>query len=87
MTLAEVVEQLENLDAAATIYVERPWSGEARAVVAVEPEDGSMPKNAVGLDYFLEVEIALEAATVSAAGSRLERVLHYAKHDAYLFDP
>lgn len=86
VTLAEAIEQLEALDADATIYAARPWSADARAVVAVEPEDGSMPKEAAGLDYFLEVGVALEAATVSSAGTRFERVVHYAENDAFLFD-
>jgi hypothetical protein len=86
VTLAEAIEQLEALDADATIYAARPWSADARAVVAGEPEDGSMPKEAAGLDYFLEVGVALEAATVSSAGTRFERVVHYAENDAFLFD-
>ena len=86
MTLAEVIEQLEALDADATIYAARPWSADARAVVAVEPEDGSMPQEAAGLDYFLEVDLAHEAATVSSAGTRFERVVYYAENDAFLFD-
>jgi hypothetical protein len=86
MTLAEVVERLDRLDADATIYAARPWSADARAVVAFEPEDGSIPSEAAGLEYFLEVDVALEAATVSTAGTRLERVLYYAENDAFLFD-
>jgi hypothetical protein len=86
VTLAGVIDQLEALDADATIYAARPWSADSRAVVAVGPEDGTVPKEAAGLDYFLEVDIALEAATVSNAGTRFERVMHYAENDAYLFD-
>jgi hypothetical protein len=87
VTLGEAVEQhLEALDPAATIYAAKPWSEDARAVVAVEPEDGSIPSAAAGLDYFLEVDIALEAARVSRARTRFERVVYYAKNDAYLFD-
>jgi hypothetical protein len=87
VTLAEVVEQLEALDPGATIYAARPWRAKARAVVAVEPDDGSVPREAAGLDYFLEVDVALEAATVSNARTRIERVLHYAANDAFLLDP
>jgi hypothetical protein len=86
MTLAEVVECLDRLDADATVYAERPWSADARAVVAFEPEDGSIPPEAAGLEYFLEVDVALAAATVSTAGTRFERVLYYAENDAVLFD-
>jgi hypothetical protein len=86
MTLAEVVERLDRLDADATIYAARPLSADARAVVAFEPEDGSIPPEAAGLEYFLEVDVALEAATVSTAGTRFERVLYYAENDAFLFE-
>jgi hypothetical protein len=86
VTLAEVVEHLEELDADATIFAARPWSANARAVVAVEPDDGSIPPEAAGLEYFLEVDVALEAVAVSSAGTRFERVLYYAESDAFLFD-
>jgi hypothetical protein len=86
MTLGEVVDELEVLDSDATIYAAKPWSKEARAVVAIEPDDGSIPGGAAGLDYFLEVGIAIEAARVSATGTRFERVVYYAERDAYLFD-
>lgn len=75
------------LDQDATIYAAKPWSVDARAVVAVEPEDGSLPDEAAGLDYFLEVDIAMEAASVTDVGTRFERVLHYKESDAFLFDP
>jgi len=86
MTLAEIVEQLDGMDSDATIYAARPWSADARAIVIREPEDGSRPVEAADLDYFLEVNVALEAANVSNAGTRFERVLHYAENDAFLFD-
>jgi hypothetical protein len=86
VTLAEVVQQLEALDPGATIYAVKPWSAEARAVVALEPEDGSLPGEAAELDYFLEVDAALEAATVNDVGTRFERVLYYAENDAFLFE-
>ena len=86
MTLAEAIELLEALDADATIYAAKPWSADARAVVAVGPEDGSVPKEAAGIDYSSEADVALEAATVRGAGTRFERVVHYAENDPFLFD-
>lgn len=86
VTLAQVIDQLEALDTDATIYAERPFRAESRAVVAVEPEDGSTPAEAIGLDYFIEVDIALQAAGCSAIGTRLDRVLYYGENDAYLLD-
>lgn len=70
MTLAEVIERLEALDADATIYAARPWSADARAVVAVEPEDGSMPETAASLDYFLEVDVAVRRLSSAAPALR-----------------
>ena len=86
MTLGELVEQLEKLDREATIYAAKPWAEEARAAVAVEPDDGARPAEAADLDYFLEVQIAVEAAQASAAATRFERVLYSAENDAFLFD-
>jgi hypothetical protein len=40
MTLADVIERLDDLDELATIYAQSPWSAGSRAVVAVEPEGG-----------------------------------------------
>jgi hypothetical protein len=85
VTLAEFVERLDALDAEGTIYAEKPWRPDSRAVIAIEPEDGSLPVAADGLDYFLEVALALEAANVGNTGSRFERVIYYAENDAYLF--
>jgi hypothetical protein len=84
--LDDLIQQLERLDPDATIYAGKPWNSGTRAVVAVEPEDGSIPPDAAGLDYFLEVYLALEAATASDAGTRFERVLYYAENDAFLRD-
>jgi hypothetical protein len=83
MRLEDIVERLEVFDNDATIYAETPWRPDARAVVAIEPEDGSLPAEAIGLTYFLEVDIALDAAR-GTTGSRFQRVLYYAENDAYL---
>ena len=87
MRLGDIVEQLDELDPEATIYAERPWLASSRALVALEPEDGSLPDGAEGMAYFLEVDAALIASAVSAAATRFDRVLHYAEYDAYLFEP
>lgn len=74
MTLGEAVEQLEQLDQDATIFAATPWVDDAPAVVIVEREDGTLPPEAAGLEYFLEVYIALEAAAADA-GTRFQRVV------------
>ena len=69
-----------------TIHAERPFLAESPAVVALEPEDGSTPVEASGLAYFMEVDIAREAADCSRIGTPLDRVLYYDENDAYLLD-
>jgi hypothetical protein len=86
MTLGELVDRLEELDRDATIYAARPWDARARAAVAVEANGGAPSADAPDLEYFLEVEAALEAAQASTAATRFERVLYYAENDAFLFD-
>jgi hypothetical protein len=86
VTLGEAIGQREVLDRDATIYAAAPWTAGARAVVAVEPEDGSLPAEAAGLEYFLEVAIALDVADMSDAATRFEHIVYYAQHDAYLPD-
>ncbi|MES2996026.1 MAG: hypothetical protein V4733_04365 [Verrucomicrobiota bacterium] len=58
MTLIEVIRDLENHHAEATIYATEPWSEKSRAVVAFEPEEGGVPVEAENLSYFLEVFVA-----------------------------
>lgn len=81
--LAEIVARLDEFNADNTIYVQRPWSAQSAAVVAAEREDGSPPVDADGLDYFLEVNLAREAAGL-APGRELEAIVYYAEHDAFL---
>jgi hypothetical protein len=84
VTLDQVVKRLDSLDRHATIYAARPWLAGARAAVALEPEDGDVPAEADGLEYFLEVAIALEVAAVAPEGRKLEAVIYYAENDAFL---
>jgi hypothetical protein len=83
-SLADVVRRLSDFDPGQTIYAKRPWSGSSEAVVAQEPEGGSVPTEAQGLEYFLEVDLALDAAQAFEPDRRLEAVIYYAEHDAYL---
>jgi len=94
-TLAELLAELDALDDAATIFTAiAPYANaETLAVVAVPEEDGSISKEADGLGYFLEVEIAKEVVEVwrQWRGGReptirqlVEAVVHYAVNDAYL---
>jgi hypothetical protein len=90
MTLVEALENIGMLDAEATIYASEPWSPLSRAVIAVEPDDGSLPVDATtnGCRYFLEVAVAadflsaLDQAKFRTKVQRCERVVEYAKRDA-----
>ena len=94
-TLNELAARLEQLDEDLTIYVQDGPDADASspAVAALEPEDGSLPPEAAGLDYLLEVEQACEVIEVwrrwragqqPSVADKVQAVLHYAKHDAYI---
>ena len=91
LTLRDVITRLDEFGDDVTIYVERPDPA-ARAVVAMEPEDGGVPPEASGLVYFLEVQLAKEAIDVLRARSEraptadetFAAVIYYAQNDAWL---
>lgn len=92
MTLAEAIRDLEALDDDSTIYAAAPWTAESRCVVAREPDDGRVPREAQrhGLTYFLEVSIARDFADgwASSLGQeptpaqKCNRLIQYARDDA-----
>ena len=95
MTVRALVARLDELDEEHTIYaVGGPQATpEADAVAALEPDDGSLPPEAIGMAYLLEVNEARSVVQVWAewrdgrAPSQDEAcsaILHYARHDAYL---
>lgn len=94
-TLRDVIEALAELNDELTIYAlgSPEWSGESPAVVALEPDDGSLPMEASGMEYFLEVDIAKEVIEVwsqwrngksPSRDEKINAVIHYAKFDAYI---
>ena len=92
MSLRDLIARLDELDPDETIYAESA-SPDARAVAAAEPEDGSLPEEATGLKYLLEVGAAQEAIRVWRAWrpgdaptpkDELEAITYYAEHDAWL---
>jgi hypothetical protein len=92
VTLCDVVDQLNSLDDEDTIYVEAPVPS-ATAVVAREPDDGTLPPSAVGLRYFLEVDVAKDAVRVwrewrggatPTLDDKLAAVIHCAVNDSFL---
>jgi hypothetical protein len=95
MTLGELVEKIEDLDDSFTIYAEGGpnWNKDSKAVAVYEPDDGSLPPEAKGMRYFLEVSIAKDVINVwkqwrngknPSTIDKLKAIIHYAKNDAYL---
>jgi hypothetical protein len=92
VTLREVVARLQEFPDDETIYAESAGPA-ARAVVAAEPRDGSVPPAAAGLTYLLEVDAAREAIDVWRAwrpgraptlDDQVAAVTYYAANDAWL---
>jgi len=92
MTLRDVIARLDEFKDDETIFAESA-TPTAQAVVAVEAADGSSPSGAVGLRDLLEVPLAREAIEVWRAWrpgqtpsleDKLEAVMFYAEHDAWL---
>jgi hypothetical protein len=92
VTLREVVARIDEFADDETIYAESA-SPTARAAVAAEPADGSVPPTAAGLTYLLEVDVAREAIAVWCAwrpdraptlDDQLAAVTYYAENDAWL---
>lgn len=94
MTLAEILNGIEEQDPEATIYAEGGAAATAasRAVAAVEPDDGSVPAEAEGLHYLLEVSLARDVlavwqnwrdGAVPTTDQKVEAVTYNAKNDAY----
>ena len=91
-SLQDLVENLADIDPEMTIYAVEPWTGKSRAVVAMEPEEGGLPEEAVsaGAAYFLEVFLALDFLDDWRAsldhepsdGESCERLIQYAIADA-----
>jgi len=94
MRLADVLRQSDlGDDDEATIYVERPWSPDAEAIVLSLAPQATTPVEREGrqFDYFLEAFIARdflddleasgEAKTMSEI-ERCERIIRYAEADA-----
>jgi hypothetical protein len=92
VTLRDVIAGLDGFADDDTIYAEST-SPTARARVAAEPDDASVPAEAAGLNYLLEVAVAREAIEVWRAwrpgrtptlDDKLAAVTYYATNDAWL---
>ena len=96
VTLREAVQRLAELDDDATIYVQGApdnWTPESDAGVGVENVEApveSLPPEADGRTYFLEVAVAKEVFSgwtsnldhAPTLEETIERLIYYARHDA-----
>lgn len=92
MKLVDIVGNLSTYGAELTIYAAEPWTYNAAAVVAGEPDTGGLPPEAaaIGASYFIEVFVAREFLEgwqqnehpSATAQEQCERLIHYAVHDA-----
>ncbi|TDC28854.1 hypothetical protein [Kribbella albertanoniae] len=98
MKLGEVADRIEQFDEDLTIYAARPWTIDSEASLEVNEDSTTRPLN--GLDYFLEVDIAVEVieawsihrpGQVPTTAERCEAIVFYADNDCYLipggYDP
>jgi len=94
-TLAKVLDGIDDLDEDLTIYTsyQPKCDQDSAAVVCFEPDDGSLPEEATGLKYLLEVHVAKAVIRVwrtwrkNAAPTSKEKcdaVIYYATNDSYL---
>ena len=92
MLLIDVVDNIRSLDVGDTIYLAEPWTESSRAIVAPEPISGGLPSeaSALGLEYFLEVSVAMEFLEGLAENgghdvdlrAKTDRLILYAINDA-----
>ena len=92
MKLIELIGRLAEYDDELTIYAEKPWRGNSKALVILEPDDGGLPQEAEKnkLEYFLEIFVANEFlegwnskyGKNSTKKETCDRLISYAKNDA-----
>jgi hypothetical protein len=95
VTLREIINQLETLPDAVSIYAtkSKDWDVDAPAALVLEADASEIGIELEELRYFLEVYIAKEALEVwnewrngalPTTEERIAAVLYYASHDAYI---
>ena len=87
MRLIELIEDASAwTDDDKTIYVARPWSCDADAILVSPAPDTTEPVERDGkrYGYFLETFIAREVIErlAGSASQRCQRLIHYAENDA-----
>ena len=95
MTLIELLDNLNDMEDDLTIYAtaDPEWSELSEAVVCPDADEGSIPPEAQGKKYLLEVFLAKAVVDVwqkwrdgrkPSAHEKFEAIVFYAKNDAYL---
>jgi hypothetical protein len=90
MMLGNVLGQISQLENGEVIFAKKPWTLSSEADVGRLDIDFRVPKviSDRGLEYFLEVSVALEVLEVFGArkptrGECRALLMYYAEHDAY----
>ncbi len=91
MTLADVIQQIDQLDDGLCIYATPRWRAESPVLVAQEPRDGGLPAGAKGMTYLISLRQARRAIAARSAWcpeqelnirDRCKAVIYYAVYDA-----
>lgn len=92
MKLGDLIDKLSEYNDELTIYAEKPWTRDSRAIVALEPDEGGLPIEAEKnhLEYFLEIFVANEfldgwnsnVGKCSTKNETCDRLISYAINDA-----
>jgi hypothetical protein len=95
MKLIDLVSRLDAVNEKLTIYTpnRKKATPTSDVVLAYQPEDGTVPDAAAGMQYFLEVSVAKEAVEVwsewrgshrPTPNEAADAIIYYAKYDAFL---
>lgn len=95
MKLIDIIDNLESFDVNLTIYAKKTpnWEQTSYAVVTQDPESGILPEEAKGLYYLMEIYLAKEILNVWSEWrngrkpniqEKLEAIIYYSTHDAYM---
>lgn len=99
LSLRSVLTTLPDIDDSLVLCMRRPWGIDSECELVRPEQDGSVASHVSdrGLDYFLEMTVALEALEVFGDWHRAPTVdeqakllIHYAEHDAFpswVYDP
>lgn len=89
MRLRDLIGNLESADDSLCIVARRPWTSESEALLVRLTDDWRVPPEVLvtGLEYFLEVSVALDEVLDGigdklSGEQRVAALIHYAENDA-----